>query len=256
MATDLPDWTATAALHALALGTVDIASLASSGSNTFSPTLMATCLRLYVVPSGTGAPLVTVTGNDGYVYYNHQFSNAGSDTGGPVFINIPGDHNNPVTVAISNAPNQGVQSVPAVYVDELDGMGMTGVFVPSGDSLPVQGVQGSDAAGIQVLPDPPGGIWAGYETAAKASFIVGTSGKTLRLRTATLQFTASGSFAVALQSDGTAIVVYETFPQSTVTNEGPFSLDWNGFALPVGEGLSLEGTSGVRMSGFITYDLY
>lgn len=131
-----------------------------------------------------------------------------------------------------------------------------GATYPAHPDMAVMGHLGNDGKSVQTAPDPPQHCWAYSATSPAASFIAGVAGKSIRLRKAQLQFTASGAFDVAVQSSSTSVTVINTFPQSTITNESAMFCDWDGFPLPAGEGLSLEGTSNVRMSGYITYDLY
>ena len=265
MATDTPDWTGSQHVSQPepASSNLIVQGGDTGATLTLTPPADATGFQLLCTPNIAVSPTFTVTGmSTGAQYLEVTFPIGG---GGGLGEPISGNRED-VSFVVIGWDNGGPSPETAAYISWVFG---AMVVAPTADALQPLPVTLQGAAGLETAPARAGGFpqlvvvqmppmyaWAGYVTSDAASFITGVAGKSIRLRKATLQFTASGSFAVSLQSSATNIGVYETFPQSTITNEAFATIDWEGLPLPAGEGLSLEGTTGVRMSGVITYDLY
>ena len=118
----------------------------------------------------------------------------------------------------------------------------------------VVGTQGASGASVQTVPEAPQySIKVGYASTAGGTetLISGVAGKSIRIRAVALSSTGTGANELDLQSpSGTP------FGSHNVQVGTNWDQDFQGYALPAGDGLYLYTTAAATILGAITYDVY
>ena len=153
--------------------------------------------------------------------------------------------------------NSGSQN--AVPVDMLvqglnaSGLGGVGLHTTSVDQV-VRGQQGSTLVSVQTRPEAPQHAEGFTVSGATTTVIPGSAGKSIRLRRLTFQDYSAPSTGAYGNWQGTSGVNIWNF---NLGQAGQFSHDFEGYALPAGDGLECVQSGGsVTLNGVVTWDQY
>ncbi len=147
---------------------------------------------------------------------------------------------------------------PAILADQIVA-GYYAAQVQKGSSVvdypdvAVVGYQGSGAS-VQTVREAPTNAGGITVPGATTTVIPGSVGKSIRLRRLTFQDYSTPSSSSYGQWQSTSGVILWTF---NLGQAGQFSHDFEGYALPAGDGLECVQSGGsVTLNGVVTYDQY
>ena len=248
---DLPDWTSRMAIGMEPIATLTIAAGATLASAQLTPPAATSGLMIMLVPTGFPGTVILGGGLTGFNYL--EITNVGAEEGGPVPVWIPADADAPYDLALLYSGGTGTmpaQTVAIVYA--FLGGGFTGVVGSPFAPLPVQGVGGGGGDLLPVFKAPPQFCKPIGVFGSTTTIIPGVANQSIRLRRVVFQGYSVPSSADYGQFQDT---VGGNVWYFNLVTAGPFEMDYEGLALPVGAGWECVQQNGsVTLNGVVTFD--